>query len=422
MRHAPFALLLASALAVPAFAAPDDKVGSAVVVTGLRLSESERALKECVARKCPVDEDVAATLRHAENLFVAGRYQQARNTLYAGRDRTRRFAKTYPVQVSTVTRAIATVSAHLGEPEAYQLSTIDTLDVLKAGLPRDDARVLEARVEVASMFARLGRIEAAEQTFRAVAARARELDLVRIQGFAELRMAVLYEQLAEGDPGIYEKAARDAVAGIVNNPDPRYAVFVKAARVLEARKLARKGDAKAFDAVLADVRSIGATDLPVLVYAPPIEQLREAIHGAYQAISNSGPEQRDRFTAGAGVPSQTEYSRLPLQLFDDQWVDVGFYVTPDGRTADIGILRTSPKLETESWVKPVFKSIALRRYLPLKRDANDPGILRVERYTLTSLMEERIGTRIRQRSPEPRLEVLDLSVDSAPAKPGAGSS
>jgi len=97
-------------------------------------------------------------------------------------------------------------------------------------------------------------------------------------------------------------------------------------------------------------------------------------------------------------------------------------VTPDGRTADIGVLRTSPKLETESWVKPIFKSIALRRYLPLNRDANDPGILRVERYTLTSLMEERIGTRIRQRSPEPRLEVLDLSVDPAPAKPGAGSS
>jgi len=421
MRHRALALI-AIVAAAPAVAAPDDKPASTVVVTGVRLRDSERALKECVARKCPVEEDVAATLAHAENLFVAGRYGEARNTLLAGRGRTRRFAKDYPVAVSKVTRAIATVSAHLGEPESYQLSTIDTLDVLKAGLPRDDARVLEARVEVASMFARLGRVEAAEQTFRAVAARARELDLIRIQGFAELRMAVLYEQLAEGDPGIYEKAARDAVAAIVNNPDPRYAVFVKAARVLEARKLARKGDAKAFDAVLADVRSIGATDQPVLVYAPPIEQLREAIRGAYQGINNSGPEQSDRFTAGAGVPSLTEYSRLPLQLFDDQWVDVGFYVTPDGRTADIGILRTSPKIETESWVKPIFKSIALRRYLPLNRDPSDPGILRVERYTLTSLMEERIGTRIRQRSPEPRLEVLDLSVDPAPAKQGAGSS
>ncbi|MBY0520751.1 MAG: hypothetical protein K2P79_10030, partial [Sphingomonas sp.] len=50
-----------------------------VVVTGQRLSETERALKACIARKCPVEEDIAATLRHAENLFVAGRYQQARN-------------------------------------------------------------------------------------------------------------------------------------------------------------------------------------------------------------------------------------------------------------------------------------------------------------------------------------------------------
>lgn len=420
MRHRALALIAIIA-AAPAVAAPDDKSTPTVVVTGTRLSETERALKNCVARKCPVEEDVAATLAHAENLFVAGRYGEARNTLLAGRGRTRRFAKTYPVAVSKVTRAIATVSAHLGEPESYQLSTIDTLDVLKAGLPRDDARVLEARVEVATMFGRLGRIEAAEQMFRAVAARAKELDLIRIQGFAELRLAVLYEQLAEGDPGIYAKSARDIIAAIESNPDPRYAVFVKAARILEARKLARKGDVKAFDAVLADVRAIGATDQPVLVYAPPIEQLRDAVRGAYQPINNSGPEQSDRFTAGSGVPTLTEYSRLPLQLFDDQWVDVGFYVTPDGRTADIGILRTSPKLESESWVKPIFKSIALRRYLPLKRDASDPGILRIERYTLTSLMEARIGTRIRQRSPEPRLEVLDLSVDPAPAKPRDGS-
>ena len=72
-------------------------------------------------------------------------------------------------------------------------------------------------------------------------------------------------------------------------------------------------------------------------------------------------------------------------------------------------------------VKPILGSIALRRYLPLNRDATDPGVLRVERYTLTSLMEARTGTRVRQRAPEPRIEALDLSIDPVPCEPAKGS-
>ncbi len=410
MRAFPLALIIAAAFAPPALAAPDAKNDSTVVVTGLRLSESERALKECIARKCPVEEDVAATLRHAENLFVAGRYGESRNTLYAGRGRTRRFANTNPVAVSTVTRAIATVSAHLGDPEPYQLSTIDTLDVLKAGLPRDDARVLSARLEVAVMFAALGRFEAADEVFVRVANQARERDLVQIRGIAELRRAALYSAAAVIDPGTYAQGEAQAINAVLRNTDPRYRVFVQAARVLQARKSARAGDPKPLDAVLAELRRDGASERPVLVYAPPIASIRDSARGA---IWDAGLVD--------GVPTTNALSRLPLRLFDDQWVDVSFYVAPDGHVTDVGILRGSPKLESDDWVKPVLGSIALRRYLPLKRDANDPGVLRVERYTLTSLLEVRTGSRIRQRAPEPRIEVLDLSIDPAPPEPKRGS-
>lgn len=385
-----------------------------VVVTGQRLSETERALKACIARKCPVEEDIAATLRHAENLFVAGRYQQARNTLYAGRDRTRRFAKTYPVAVSTVTRAIATVSAHLGEPEPYQLSTIDTLDVLKAGLSRDDARVLAARIEVADMYGRLGRFEVADETYLSVANRARELDLVHVQGKAELRRASLYSGYAANEPSSYASGESEAIARILANPDPRYRVFVQAARVLQARARLRAGDSKPLDSVLADLRREGATKRPVLVYAPPINLIRDSARGAYlRANQDSG--------IGTSAPVLNEYARLPLRLYDDQWVDVSFYVAPDGHVTDVGILRGSTKLESDDWVKPILGSIALRRYLPLDRDATDPGVLRVERYTLTSLTEVRTGSHIPQRSPEPRIETLDLSLDPAPSGTKRGS-
>lgn len=413
MRAWPFILLAVSLPVAPALA--EKPVGTPdVVVTGQRLSDTERALKECIARKCPVDEDVAATLAHAENQFVAGKYTEARNTLYGGRNRTRRFAKDYPVPVSNVTRAIATVSAHLGDGGSYQYSTIDTLDALKAGLPRDDARVLSARIEVGTMFARLGRLEAADSALRSVAQRARELGFIRVQGMAELRLAALYSNFADYDSSVYAQEERRAIATILNNPDPRYQVYVQAARVLQARKLAQAGDSKAIDAILADLRKIGPTDRPVLLYAPEIAPLRESPRGTYARQAPAGGDED-------GVAVLNEYSRLPLRLFDDQWVDVSFYVAPDGHVTDVGVLRASPKLESKDWVRPILGSIALRRYLPLKREANDPGALRVERYTLTSLLEVRLGSRIPQRSPEPRIETLDLSIDPVPPKPRGGS-
>lgn len=36
------------------------------------LTDTERALRECLARQSPPNEDIGAALGHAENLFVAG--------------------------------------------------------------------------------------------------------------------------------------------------------------------------------------------------------------------------------------------------------------------------------------------------------------------------------------------------------------
>ncbi len=77
-------LVLLSALAIAA-AAPPPKPASPrpasaeqeIVVTGVSLESSERALRECLARKCPPKEDIAASLADAENLFVGGKYDDA---------------------------------------------------------------------------------------------------------------------------------------------------------------------------------------------------------------------------------------------------------------------------------------------------------------------------------------------------------
>ena len=407
-------LCLTLALALPAAAAaqqtPKVQGANEATVTGLRLSDSERALQECIARKCPVDQDVAATLRHAENQFVAGKYTDARRTLGAGRGRTRRFAKEYPVPVSNLLRAMAVVASHLGEGEAYEFASIDSLVALKTGLPADDPQVLTARIEVADAYNRLGRFDAAEDLYRSVAKRAHELDLPNVAGLAEFHLASMFTAYAKTEPGIYAAGAVKAIDTLLAYTDPRYAQFVAAARVLKARQQLRGGDPKAVDAVIAELRAAPPTDRPVLVYAPLIESIRSSSRGAYQTINNE-----------LGGATRTALSSLALRNYDDQWVDVGFYVTPEGQVADAAVLRQSAKLESDDWVKPILSAISGRRYLPLKRARTDPGILRVERYTLTALIEDKPGTRIRGHAPAPRIEVLDLSVDPVPPEPKRGS-
>jgi hypothetical protein len=95
---------------------------------------------------------------------------------------------------------------------------------------------------------------------------------------------------------------------------------------------------------------------------------------------------------------------------DDQWVDVSFWVAPDGRTTDVDVLRASPSF-SGLWAKPIIESVKGRRYAPLKMDRSDPGILRVERYTFTSRWTTVTGSRMRVREAEPRIEMLDLSTD-----------
>src|SRR3954452_19851125 len=76
---------------------PDEQM---IIVTGRSLSDTERALRECLARKCPPNEDIDASLAHAENLFVAGKYGDARRVTLASIGRNHSYRKTYPVDVS----------------------------------------------------------------------------------------------------------------------------------------------------------------------------------------------------------------------------------------------------------------------------------------------------------------------------------
>lgn len=95
-------------------------------------------------------------------------------------------------------------------------------------------------------------------------------------------------------------------------------------------------------------------------------------------------------------------------VFEDRWIDLGFWVDPEGRVEGIDILRSRGNTV---WTGGLLRSIAGRRYTPTRE-----GAYRIERYTYTSFWERLTGTRLRQRSADARIEYMDLTADPEAAK------
>ena len=392
------ALLLASA---PAAVSAQDKPAGAskadIVITGERLTDLQKALNACIERKCPPDQDVTATLKVAEHQFVDGKYEDARSTLLKSIGRNKRFAHDYPEPVADLFRANYRIAAHLGDGEAFRVGTFDMVSALKAGLPEKDPRVLGGEIEVGDMYARFNRIDEAVGKYSSVERQAVKLGLYNIQGMARLRIVGLYSQLAIALPFEYKGEAHKAADWLINNPDPHMKPFGQAARVLMARLDAKTGDSSAVDKLIADYRTTDIGIAPVLLYAPPLKSAEDSDRGA-----NSGET----------------LTKLSRTNYDGEWVDIGFWVTPDGRVSDAGVLRSGKPVEEPYWVKPILTGISARRYAPLKMDPSQPGVMRVERYTLTARLTTNTGSRLLVREPRPQIEMLDLSVDP-PAGPKA---
>lgn len=376
---------------------PSDSPGSGsdVVVTGRRLSDTGAALTACLARHCPPDQDAQASMAHAENLFVAGRYGEARDTLRASLSRNRRFAKTYPVPVADLWRSEAHVSIHLGEADDYRSGELRSLDALRAGLPADDPRIVGQEIEVADSLAHLGKADAAISVYRGVARRARAMNLPVIEGYGLLRIATLYTALATAENGsLFRSEAMRAIRAISATTDPKLAPFREVASFLAAWIDAQEGDSRAADQLIASYRN-KATTRPILMFAPPIEQ------NANERAFAGGEVAHGQ----AGEPGE------------GNWVDISFWIRPDGTVGDAGVLRAGPHLD-RSWLKPVLTALSHRRYAPLALDKLDPGLLRVERYTRTNYAipgGRSTGTRLRTREGFPRIEMLDLT-EEAPSQ------
>ena len=341
---------------------PDgDGAVNTIVVTGAPLSVTRQRLADCLARRCPPDEDIAATLAHAENLFVEGDYREALAVARRSIGRNDRHAASYPIEVANLYRAHARVSGHLGERQSFRQSTFAIGRSLSAGLPESYARLVGAEMENAHMYAELGDLLRARAVYRKAAKRALEIGRPDLAGAAKVRTAWLFQ--LEGNTRL---ARRDLTALAADEAEHDHSRLI--ARILLARLDRLEGKADTTDQLVRELAALGQKQ-PILLFTPKIE-----------------------------VPEQAS------SRFDDKWIDVGFFVTEDGSVADIELLRASGD---SFWADAVIRSISGRLYLPSTTGAN----YRVERYSYTSWFDNATGTRLKRRSGVARIDMLDMTAE-----------
>lgn len=174
-------------LAILSAAAAQSVTAQPITVIGQRLPDLQAQLDACIARNCPADEDIDASLAVAEAQIVNGDYRDARRSLLSSLGRNKDEATAYPIPVSDLYRANGRVAAHLGIDDDYYRSTWGIYRTLKAGLPDEKYRQYSALMEVAEMMGRTRNHERAKLYYERIADSARRDGRPDIAALAELR-------------------------------------------------------------------------------------------------------------------------------------------------------------------------------------------------------------------------------------------
>ncbi len=391
------ALLLALLLAAPT-AAQDDPGQPAIIVTGQRIQDLRDALARCLARNCPTDQDADATLALAEALFLNGGYREGRDTVQASLRRNRGNAGAFPEPVSDLYRAHGRLSRHLGFDEDGRRSTYGILRALREGIPQEDHRHFTARFEISEVLMMAGNYRSARRQLEELVRHARAAGREDVATTAELRM-LWYDDIyfPRGDA-----RARLIQVSRLTAPDQR--MRATGARILLARIYRREGRTVQADALIAEIGQAARSGTTRRLLYAPSYQLHMVDHG-------STPE-AESMEGGPMGPSMLANRILSIpDNFEDKWIDVGFWVMPDGTVSDLEILR---KRNNPDWADPLLASMRQRRYAP-----GPEATYRMERYTYTASYTRTTRTRLPVRSLGARVEYFDLTRDMPGQAPSA---
>jgi hypothetical protein len=116
-----------------------------------------------------------------------------------------------------------------------------------------------------------------------------------------------------------------------------------------------------------------------------------------------------RFLGGSpSINTGNSLMRMPENM-RAMWIDIGFWVMPDGSVAGLELLRHGADPD---WAEPLLESVRGRRY----STAGEPTY-RVERYSYTSRLEAMTGSRGTAHSPRARADYFDLTDPNQPTPP-----
>ena len=394
---------------VAASAAPPASSGKPIIVIGERIRDAEATLQACLARHCPPDEDIDATLALAEGELIAGKYHDARKTLRHSIGRNKDEARNYPEPVSDLYRANARVAASLGLDRDYYNSTWSIYRSLKEGLADRDYRHFTALMEVAEMMGRVRGHERARLYYSSIRDQALEAGRPDIAALAELRL-----YLRHWPPG-YTRNTR--IARIANDRDPKMRPAALEAKLALVRMAFETKDQASAEALIGDFARFDLKR-PILIYSPPYELLERELDNNSDfgtsmsaAPAGGGLGGNGTGTAGTGASvtsglrlAQFSSTKRIAAAFDDMWIDAAFKIADDGKVSDLKVSRSSGDI---FWAKPLLASIKGRRYTPGK--PGSAATKRLERYTYTSGYERKTEGRMADRSPQGRIEYIDLS-------------
>lgn len=352
-----------------------------IVVSGKRLADAYEA---CVEQGCPPLRDAQVSIAFAEQQFRQGAYQKSRRTLAAAVARNKDNAAVAPKPVAALYEAYATVSLHDGEMDVFKKAVGGQVRTLRDNLPPTDPAVTAAAFATGDMWVSLGNGRAAESSYRAVERQALANGDATLAMLATLRRVGLAN--ARRDPAgatrlLAEAEARPAAA------DPALRSVLQVVRL---RLAAKRDDNGQIDRLVGEIGQ-AATARPVLIWSPPYEPTAQA--AARAAAARFG--ETDPVSIATSDP-------LPIQ-----WVDIGFWIKPDGRTAEPEILRGS---RSNGWASYLIRQVSERRYTASVVADGSQGAYRIERFTLRGTYQVPTGKLTRIRAGPAALEVLDLTL------------